>query len=115
MRTQYDRFAPLQSHVFAILIALVGRSRPAYDIKAQMKLDTAGLREVGDSTFYPALARLVERGWVEQTSESSRSLYYLTQAGETAARRELERLRDVVAVAKQRFVAHEFGVREHLY
>lgn len=115
MKTRSDYFAPLQPHVFAILLALVGRERIAYDIKGQIMLDTSGLLKVGDGTFYPALARLIEKGWVEQVSTETRPRYRLTNAGETALRRELERLRDTVAVAKHRMTAHQFGVREQLF
>jgi DNA-binding PadR family transcriptional regulator len=54
-------------------------------------------------TLYGATSTLVERGWIEpaEGDEPRRKAYHITELGLTAARQELDRLRELVANGEQ--------------
>ena len=69
-----------------ILRTLVSGSLHGYGIADRLKVVSQSVLQVGESSLYPALRRLEERGWIEAewgTSENNRRarFYRLTAAG----------------------------------
>ena len=78
-----------------ILQALAAGSQHGYGIALRLKTVSEDVLQVGESSLYPALQRLLLNGWVEAawgTSENNRRarFYTLTAAG----REQLTRKRD---------------------
>jgi len=78
-----------------ILRTLAGGSQHGYGIASHLKTVSDDVLQVGESSLYPALQRLLLNGWVEAawgTSENNRRarFYSLTEAG----RRQLTQKRD---------------------
>jgi transcriptional regulator len=75
-----------------ILKALVRESRHGYGIAQHLKAASGDVLEVGESSLYPALQRLLLNGWVKArwgVSENNRRARYYTLTG--SGRRHLER------------------------
>jgi PadR family transcriptional regulator PadR len=89
-----------------ILKALVSGRRHGYAIAHHLKMVSDDVLQVGESSLYPALQRLLLNGWVKAewgTSENNRRARYytLTNAGRkqlATERREFDRL--IVAIHK---------------
>ena len=102
---------PLTPAVLHILLALSAEERHGYGIMKQVEADSQGRVKMGPGTLYGSLGRMMEAGLVRESDrgrdpdgEDARRVYYaLTGVGRKALEAELERYRDVVAVAKQRF------------
>src|SRR4051794_24051764 len=83
-----------------ILRALVAGSLHGYGIAERLKIVSQDVLQVGESSLYPALQRLLVNGWVTAewgTSENNRRarFYTLTAAGKkrlAAEREEFQRL-----------------------
>ena len=83
-----------------ILRAMVGGSLHGYGIAERLKTVSQNVLQVGESSLYPALQRLLLNGWVKAewgASENNRRarFYTLTAAGKkrlAAERQEFERL-----------------------
>jgi PadR family transcriptional regulator PadR len=89
-----------------VLKALVSGPRHGYAIARHLQMVSDDVLQVGESSLYPALQRLLLNGWVKAewgTSENNRRARYytLTNAGRkqlAAERREFDRL--IVAIHK---------------
>jgi PadR family transcriptional regulator PadR len=89
-----------------ILKALVSDRRHGYAIAHHLKMVSDDVLQVGESSLYPALQRLLLNGWLKAewgTSENNRRARYytLTNAGRkqlAVERREFDRL--IVAIHK---------------
>ena len=89
-----------------ILKSLVSGSRHGYAIAQHLKTVSDEVLQVGESSLYPALQRLLLKGWVKAewgTSDNNRRARYytLTKAGHrqlAAERREFDRI--VLAIHK---------------
>ena len=89
-----------------ILRALVGGPMHGYGIAQRLKTVSDEVLQVGESSLYPALQRLLLKGWVKgawgASDNNRRARYYtLTAAGRkqlTVERREFDRL--MVAIHK---------------
>ena len=89
-----------------ILKALVSGPRHGYAIAYHLKRTSEDVLQVGESSLYPALQRLLLRGWVKAhwgTSENNRRARYYTLTA--AGRRQLNVERDefdriVIAIHK---------------
>lgn len=87
-----------------ILKALVGEARHGYGIVEHLRLASDEVLNVGESALYPALQRLLIKGWVKAewgTSENNRRARYytLTAAGRrqlAAERAEFDRMVGVI-------------------
>lgn len=78
-----------------ILEALVPGPRHGYGITRWIRETSGQVLQVDDGALYPALHRLVDRGWIEAewgTSENNRRarFYSLTREGELQLERERE-------------------------
>jgi PadR family transcriptional regulator PadR len=89
-----------------ILKTLAGGAQHGYGIAQRLKILSEDVLQVGESSLYPALQRLLLKGWAKATwgvSENNRRarFYTLTAAGRKqleAERREFDRL--IVAIHK---------------
>ncbi|HEY6341032.1 MAG TPA: PadR family transcriptional regulator [Bryobacteraceae bacterium] len=78
-----------------ILRTLRGGSKHGYGIAQHLKLVSGDVLEVGESSLYPALQRLLLNGWVKAewgASENNRRARYYTLTA--AGRKQLERERE---------------------
>ncbi len=102
--------APLTPAVLHILLALSTQERYGYSIMKQVEVDSQGKVKMGPGTLYGSLARMIEAGLVRESDkkidpkvDDERRVYYkITGLGQKALAVELERYREVVAVANQK-------------
>lgn len=109
---------PLTPAVLHILLALAREERHGYGIMKQVESDSQGKVKMGPGTLYGSLGRMIEAGLIRESDkkvdpemDDERRVYYkITGLGQTALAAELERYREVVAVAKQkRFSPNTFA------
>lgn len=102
--------APLTPAVLHILLALSTEERHGYGIMKQVEADSQGKVKMGPGTLYGSLGRMIEAELIRECDkkidpamDDERRVYYqITGAGRKALAAELERYREVVAVAKRR-------------
>src|SRR3954462_2446750 len=102
--------SPLTPAVLHILLALSSGERHGYGIMKQVESDSQGKVKMGPGTLYGSLGRMIEAGLIRESDkkvdpemDDERRVYYkITGLGQTALAAELERYRQVVAVAKQK-------------
>jgi len=96
--------------VFHILLALSNGERHGYGIMKQVEVDSQGRVNMGPGTLYGSLKRMLEAGLVQESDkridpilDDERRIYYqLTGLGVQTLAAELERYRQIVAVAQAR-------------
>lgn len=101
---------PLTPAVLHILLALSTKERHGYGIMKQVELDARGKVKMGPGTLYGSLNRMIGAGLIRESErridpkmDDERRIYYkITGFGQEALAGELERYREVVAVAKQK-------------
>jgi len=101
---------PLTPAVLHILLALSTRERHGYGIMKEVESDSQGKVKMGPGTLYGSIGRMIEAGLIRESDKSvdpemddERRVYYqITGPGREALTAELERYREVVAVAKQK-------------
>ena len=98
---------PLSAQVFHILLSLVDDDLHGYAIIQDVAERTGGDVRLTASTLYAAIKRLLDAGWIEETSPKRRTsddprrrYYRLTAAGRQGARAEAERLEQLAALAR---------------
>lgn len=102
--------APLTPAVLHILLALSLEERHGYGIMKQVESDSQGRVKMGPGTLYGSLGRMIEAGLIRESDkkidpamDDERRVYYrITGLGQKALAAELERIRGVVAVARQK-------------
>lgn len=102
--------SPLTPAVLHILLALSSGERHGYGIMKQVASDSQGKVNMGPGTLYGSLSRMIEAGLIRESDkkidpemDDERRVYYtITGLGQQALAAELERYREVVAVAAQR-------------
>lgn len=102
--------APLTPAVLHILLALSTQERHGYGIMKQVKADSQGKVKMGPGTLYGSIGRMIEAGLIRESDkkmdpdmDDERRVYYrLTGLGQKALAAELDRYREVVAVARRR-------------
>jgi DNA-binding PadR family transcriptional regulator len=107
---QTDRHAPLTPAVLHILLALSTEERHGYGIMKQAERESHGKVKMGPGTLYGSLGRMMEAGLITESDKrvdpamgDERRIYYtITGLGRTALEAELDRYRDVVAVAREK-------------
>jgi DNA-binding PadR family transcriptional regulator len=105
--------APLTPAVLHILLALSARERHGYGIMKQVKADSQGKVKMGPGTLYGSLGRMLEARLICESDKKAdpemddeRRVYYrITGFGRKALAAELQRYREVVAVAEQKRLA----------
>src|SRR5512145_3140115 len=102
--------APLTPAVLHILLALSTGERHGYGIMKQVERDSQGKVKMGPGTLYGSLGRMIDAGLIRESNkkvdlkmDDERRVYYkITGLGQKALADELERYRDVVAVAREK-------------
>ena len=102
--------APLTPAVLHILLALSKGERHGYGIMKQVELESQGKVRMGPGTLYGSLGRMMAAGLIRESDkkvdpamDDERRIYYtLTGLGRKALEAELDRYRDVVAVATEK-------------
>ena len=102
--------APLTPAVLHILLALSTKERHGYGIMKQVESDSQGKVNMGPGTLYGSIGRMIEAGLIRESNkkidpemDDERRVYYkITGLGKKALAAELQRYREVVAVAKQK-------------
>lgn len=101
---------PLTPAVFHILLALATEERHGYGIMKQVELESQGKVSMGPGTLYGSLGRMIEAGLIRESEKKldprmgdERRIYYkMNGLGQRALEAELERYREIVAIAKQK-------------
>lgn len=101
--------APLTPAVLHILLALSAGERHGYAIMKQVAADSQNRVKMGPGTLYGSLGRMIDAGLIRESDkkvdpemDDERRVYYkITALGQKTLAAELERYRDVIAVAKQ--------------
>lgn len=99
---------PLPSAAFQILLSLADDELHGYGIMRQVEEQTNGRMRLGPGTLYSSIEALIEEGLIEEVDRRSESnagserrrFYRLTSSGRKLARREAERLADLLRVAR---------------
>ena len=102
--------SPLTPAVFHILFALSTKERHGYGIMKQVESDSQGKVNMGPGTLYGSIGRMIEAGLIREGNkkidpemDDERRVYYKTTGlGKKTLAAELQRYREVVAVAKQK-------------
>ena len=102
--------SPLTPAVLHILLALSTEERHGYGIMKQVERESHGKVKMGPGTLYGSIGRMIEAGLIRESDkrpdpdlDDERRIYYgLTGAGRQALQAELDRYRDVVAVATEK-------------
>ena len=107
---------PLTPAVVHVLMALAGGARHGYAIAKDVLRITENRIRLGPGTLYGTLQRLMECGWVEETSapvrtpDERRRYYKLTRRGREALTAEAHRLEALVQAARaQRILPRSRG------
>jgi DNA-binding PadR family transcriptional regulator len=103
-----ERFLPLPTAVFHILVALADRDRHGYSIMQDVGARTEGKVVLSAGTLYTAIRRMLEQGLIEELRESPdpdsgderRRYYRLTQFGRDVAVAEARRLSSMLEQAR---------------
>jgi DNA-binding PadR family transcriptional regulator len=101
---------PLTPAVLHILLALSARERHGYGIMKQVESDSRGKVRMGPGTLYGSVRRMTEAGLICESDkkidpdmDDERRVYYrITALGQQTLAAELQRYRQVVAVADER-------------
>ena len=92
--------------VFHVLLALSAGDRHGYGIQKDVLEHTQDRVRLGPGTLYGTLQRLMEAGWVEEAGppgadvDQRRRYYRMTRDGREALRLEVDRLGEVLDVAR---------------
>jgi DNA-binding PadR family transcriptional regulator len=105
--------APLTPAVLHILLSLSTEERHGYGIMKQVESESQGKVKMGPGTLYGSLGRMIEAGLIRESDkkvdpilDDERRVYYrITGLGQRALAAELERYREVVAVARKKQLA----------
>jgi DNA-binding PadR family transcriptional regulator len=107
------RDAPLTPAVLHVLLALSTEERHGYGIMKQVERESRGKVRMGPGTLYGSLGRMMAAGLIRESNkrvdpamDDERRIYYtLTGLGRKALEAELDRYREVVAVAKEKHLS----------
>jgi DNA-binding PadR family transcriptional regulator len=99
--------------VLHILLALSTQERHGYGIMKEVERDSQSKVKMGPGTLYGSLGRMMEAGLIRESGrkvdpemDDERRIYYkITGLGQAALAAELERYREVVAIAKKKQLA----------
>ena len=104
---------PLTPAVLHILLALSTQERHGYGIMKEVESDSEGKVKMGPGTLYGSIGRMIDAGLIRESDkrvdpdiDDERRIYYkITALGQATLAAELERYREVMAVAKQKQLA----------
>lgn len=101
---------PLPLPMFHMLLALAEGERHGYALKREILRRTGGKLNLGAGALYGSIARMLERGLIQETEErpdshlddERRRYYRITPFGRKVAAAEAVRMRDLVQLAESR-------------
>ncbi len=96
---------PLPSAAFQILLALADGDSHGYGIMRRVTEQTSGRMRLGPGTLYSSIQSLLEAGCIEELDRESsdrRRSYRLTSEGRRCVREEIDRLEELVRVARSK-------------
>jgi len=101
---------PLTPAVLHILLALSTQERHGYGIMKEVESDSEGKVKMGPATLYGSIGRMIDAGLIRESDkrvdpdiDDERRIYYkITALGQATLAAELERYREVVAIAKKK-------------
>jgi DNA-binding PadR family transcriptional regulator len=110
-----DRLLPLPAATFHILLSLADGERHGYALKREIAQRTNGQLTLGPGVLYGTIARMIEQRLIEESDDrpdphlddERRRYYRLTPFGRKVAHAEAARLRELVALAAERFGRRE--------
>jgi DNA-binding PadR family transcriptional regulator len=99
-----QKFIPLKTHWFHILLSLTGGDQHGYGIMQEVLSRTTGKVRLWPATLYGSLKRLIEAGLIAESDErpapelddARRRYYRLTPLGRRVLDAECERLQELV-------------------
>jgi DNA-binding PadR family transcriptional regulator len=99
-----QRFIPLKSQWFHIMLTLAGGEQHGYGIMQEVLQRTTGKVRLWPATLYGSIKRLIEAGLIEESDErpapelddARRRYYRLTTLGSRVLDAECERLQELV-------------------
>jgi DNA-binding PadR family transcriptional regulator len=102
--------SPLTPAVLHILLALATRERHGYGIMKQVEAESQGKVKMGPGTLYGSLGRMMEAGLIRESGKKKdpemgdeRRIYYrITDLGQKVLAAELQRYREVIAIAREK-------------
>ena len=113
-RVNAQKFIPLKTHWFHILLSLAGGEQHGYGIMQEVLNRTTGKVRLWPATLYGSIKRLIEAELIEESDErpapelddARRRYYRLTALGRRVLDAECERLQELVRTirVKQRMV-----------
>ncbi|MFZ0394470.1 MAG: helix-turn-helix transcriptional regulator [Terracidiphilus sp.] len=103
-----QKFTPLPSAAFQILLSLADCDLHGYGIMRQVEEQTRGRMRLGPGTLYSSIQALLEEGLIVeadhpaelQPGHERRRYYRMTPAGRKMARAEAEMLAGILQVAR---------------
>ena len=103
-----ESLLPLQPTTFHILLSLADEDRHGYAIILDVARRTNGELKLSAGTLYRSIQRMLEMGLIEETKtrpapemdDERRRYYRITQFGRAVAQAEVERLRDLLKMAR---------------
>ena len=106
------RYLPLTTAVFHILLALADGEKHGYAIMREVERTTRGSMSMGPGTLYGAIKRLLKTGLIVETDarpdpaldDSRRRYYELSGLGRQVLNAEVERLANMVEIARHKKV-----------
>jgi len=114
MRPPKGSYQPLRPHELHVLVALAGGERHGYAIQQEVAARSGGAVRLGPGTLYETIARLLDRGLIREApskrselDHAQRRYYALTGQGRRLLAAEVERLGDVVRIARERLEGSE--------
>jgi DNA-binding PadR family transcriptional regulator len=113
-RVDPQKFIPLRTHWFHIMLSLAGGEQHGYGIMQEVLNRTTGKVRLWPATLYGSIKRLIEAELIEESDErpapelddARRRYYRLTRLGKRVLDAECERLQELVRTirVKQRTV-----------
>jgi DNA-binding PadR family transcriptional regulator len=117
VKTDPQSQLPLTAVVLHILIALADGERHGYAIAQEVEETTDGHIRMGPGTLYGSIQRMLGASLIEEASarkrpadDERRRYYRMTSFGRRVLELELERLSQVVRVARQKQLVRDAGV-----
>src|SRR6185503_15619456 len=106
-RTDASTHLPLTPIVLHILLALAEGERHGYAIAQEIEAATAGQVRAGPGTMYGSIQRMLTSNLIEEaaahaTDDERRRYYRMTALGRRVLELELQRLVDVVSIARDK-------------
>lgn len=97
--------SPLPPATFFVLFALLNGDKHGYAIMKETRQLSDDRFQLGPATLYTTIQRLLDSGWIrevagENSDDSRRRYYRLTDGGRTALEAELQQMETIVRKSK---------------